>query len=206
MEKKPKQETGPESEINEAITKIFDLDTFKEAEAFLLSLDDPNHLCNDLHRKLVAAAKEEIEGESAQSSLRLQDVARFLAALSTTEAAKLSRTVSDGLEALNIPQSAVPGRPKGRKTARLYRDCVLRLQELVEVKGVFARKREMRSKNTRNWSNRFKDSLQEEGWPPLDINYLMTSNTPRQFAIYRTADHFDVEYSTVAKACRLKAA
>jgi hypothetical protein len=155
-------------------------------------------LATDLHKKLLAGAKNELFHQDNEPALSLKRVAEFLASVAHSGKTGMARTVKSGLQALKIVHRK-RGRPKGRRVESHYAWWVGETQKNIEKSGIFSKRSELREQYGRNWQRHFSSLLQREKWELPGL--LERSRTPRVYAIHLAARFFKVSYDRISRAC-----
>jgi hypothetical protein len=156
----------------------------REAESWL---HDPYFRKQVLNSKLSLLARE-IDDKlhlGSGSDVNPSKVGQFLAWIASCDPKDLPWAVSLGLHWLGIDRiTRKPGRPKGRKTPNKYLLSMSDAQQIIEQRGLWVKREQMRSQYPSDWPKRLRRDLKKDRWTDEIATWLCTAKTRRSLAIY----------------------
>jgi hypothetical protein len=171
----------------------------REAESWV---HDPYLRKQVLNSKLFRLARE-IDDKlhlGSGSEVNPSKIGQFLAWIASCDPKDLPWAVSLGLHWLGVDRiTRKPGRPKGRKTPNKYLLFVSEAQQIIEERGLWVKKKQMRQQYRSDWQKKLRRDLKQDGWPDEIATWLSAARTPRSLAIYMVSGHLGVSYDAVVK-------
>jgi predicted DNA-binding protein len=158
-------------------------------------------LAAEILRRLTAGAKNVASAEEWAETIRLDNVAKFLASLSQCEEDQLKKTVKTGLRNLGLDRR-LPGRPKGRNQEAFYATYVELVAAAIKATGVYAKKQEMKDQFGDDWRRHFERFLRRENWPLHALPLVSASSSPEKLAEQIVANECRVSPDRIYRAVR----